>query len=115
MSDQPTTRLPSGLNEEGAIISTDLFSLTLRQLSGVLGGLFMAYLTAEVLNNFVPGLFAWTLAAPILAFGVGVAFVKRRGRPLDEHIADRIRFAIEPDTYVLRDPNAQEAQWRDED
>lgn len=117
MARQPT-RLPSGLNDEGAFIQTSLLSLTLRQLASLLGGLLMAYLTAELLNNILPGVIAWTLASPIVLAGIAVAFIKVRGRPIDEHIVDKLRFLTEPREYSMRDSNADDAfdvSWEDDD
>lgn len=113
---QPT-RLPSGLNDEGHIFTTAVMSLTLRQLAALLGGAFMWYLTAEIANNFIPNLFAWLLSVPVLAAGVACAFVKRRGRPIDDYLADKLRFKMEPTRYALVDTDAEQvrdASWTDD-
>ncbi|WP_217924672.1 PrgI family protein [Miltoncostaea oceani] len=118
MARQPT-RLPSGLNDEGYFLTTSMISLTLRQLMALLGGGMLFYLGAEILNNFLPGPIAWVLALPILLTGVAFAFIKRKGRPIDDWLGDKLRFLIEPTVYTMRDPNAEEpesdeAEWTEE-
>lgn len=113
---QPT-RLPSGLNDEGHIFTTAVLSLTLRQLAALLGGVFMWYLSAELIGGFMPTVFAWLLASPVLIAGIACAFVKRRGRPIDDYLADKLRSKMEPSRYALINTDAEtvrDATWEDD-
>lgn len=114
------TRIPSALNEEDPFFLSSVFRLSLRQVITLLAGFGLWWLLGTQVGSIVGSqllgllIFGWM---PILA--LALTFIKRRGRPLEQWVADRVAFAITTRHYALverRDgrEQAEDAYWEDE-
>jgi hypothetical protein len=122
---QQAVRIPTSLNDEDSFVQVAELNLSLRQILtvGLFSGLW--FMLAKILAGFLGMGMFWTLLlfSPIVFLGFFLAFIKRStetgkkfillgsGVPVEDWLADMIRYRILPKNYTLTKPRDLDATY----
>ena len=76
--------------------------LTLKQFIYLVGSVAVSYFVYALTNSFLPIFIILILVAPILAFGVALAFYKLNNKPLINVVEAAVKFYIGSKLYIWK-------------